>query len=431
MANKMNVVAILDGDQKVLKQSLGFQGMEETSNGPVWNYCNLRIHFVIPTSTIENCVQEAIARIPQVRFVFFLSTSYGSPVPVELNGGYGDSEVTINKYNVFAITSSYLVGHPESGLDGYFDCHNGVRISLPTMMKIKGVIGVSSNHPDKEAIFRSASKISYRIAVLDCNTYAFYHAMDSLPSKQCLVLTCVRGTVDGLDLADQHVCFESLLSKLHNLITNESFAPYLNNFPSLNDRFYRAPAAAPIVKNIGLLEEPKRTSNVSSIGHFVVHPERHENDAIRLRHMANNVAKKPAADIQMLEPPSQDVQIKDAEIERLNHRIATMQKENDDLVIRLNAAENAKTRIEQEHMAIIVSLIQERTRMAKQDPQEDKGKCKMCFVNDIDTVALPCTHAVLCSECSNNLKSHPELPSSRTCVLCRGNIQQVISMKMA
>lgn len=49
--------------------------------------------------------------------------------------------------------------------------------------------------------------------------------------------------------------------------------------------------------------------------------------------------------------------------------------------------------------------------------------CKVCLVNPVDIVTLPCGHLVLCSECYSSLLSKP-------CIICRQNIRGVVKGKI-
>ena len=51
--------------------------------------------------------------------------------------------------------------------------------------------------------------------------------------------------------------------------------------------------------------------------------------------------------------------------------------------------------------------------------------CKMCFDNTINTLVLPCCHAVICSVCSDKLAN---TINAKSCIYCRGNIQRVVKM---
>ncbi len=54
----------------------------------------------------------------------------------------------------------------------------------------------------------------------------------------------------------------------------------------------------------------------------------------------------------------------------------------------------------------------------------DDKLCKICYVNNANTIVNNCGHAGMCSDCARNvLKSFP------TCMMCRGNIDKVLVIK--
>jgi hypothetical protein len=96
----------------------------------------------------------------------------------------------------------------------------------------------------------------------------------------------------------------------------------------------------------------------------------------------------------------------------------------------LEKYESEKKAVEEQHVSVIKDILTNRNTAAGPATIEDQFLCKMCYVNHIDTVVLPCKHAVICSSCSDKFAANPALPSAKNCVFCQTAISQVIRIKM-
>ena len=77
-----------------------------------------------------------------------------------------------------------------------------------------------------------------------------------------------------------------------------------------------------------------------------------------------------------------------------------------------------KARLEEPPSTAVV--VPEPAVSAESDTRDD---CCICLVNKANTLVMPCGHSIVCSECSDQLK---KTPNAKLCVLCRGEISEVL-----
>ena len=56
-------------------------------------------------------------------------------------------------------------------------------------------------------------------------------------------------------------------------------------------------------------------------------------------------------------------------------------------------------------------------------PDPDEGKCKVCFVNPMDALLMPCRHLALCEKCAERVKD-----GTGRCPICKGHIDSIIKV---
>ena len=54
----------------------------------------------------------------------------------------------------------------------------------------------------------------------------------------------------------------------------------------------------------------------------------------------------------------------------------------------------------------------------EEDDSQEKDTCKICFVNEINAVILPCGHFAICTVCGQSLKG-------KRCPICRKGIKRI------
>ena len=73
---------------------------------------------------------------------------------------------------------------------------------------------------------------------------------------------------------------------------------------------------------------------------------------------------------------------------------------------------------DEDHLTVLSNLSitpAEFKQMCRDDEQQD-DTCKICFVNAIDAVILPCGHFSICVECGQRLQAKSQAPK---CPICR------------
>ena len=326
---------------------------------------------------------EYITKLPQLNYIFLLNSGVAPDYPVELQCSYGEPEITIQRFDQFIIETSCEL----SSSNSYTEMQSSTPrllnrmkqvflYSAKTKIPIKTARAFSSLAVIEREMFKRAQRSCYTIAVADRYTAYFYRLMWSMSiNDNYLALTCINRMVnESEDETDKYKleAYKRIYATLLQLIDtlDISVEPIKMRLPFADNQ-------TPIV-GVPVIAEKSN--------------QRDDNE----------------------------------QINKLKRKAQELEEELTNAKTVINSLEETLNDTCNEHLDMM-STITTKNRV-KVETDEDLLKCKMCYEKNINTVVLPCKHAVICSECSDKLANNHVLPSAHQCVVCRTNINQVIKM---
>ena len=336
---------------------------------------------------------EYITKLPQLNYIFLLNSGVAPDYPVELQCSYASSEITIKRFDQFIVET----GCELSSANSYVEMQSSTPRLFNRMQQvflyssqmkgsIKSARGFSSSALIDRDMFKRAQRSCYTIAIADRYSAYFYNLMWSMSvDDKYLALTCINRIVnESEDETDKYKsdAYTQLFATLLQLIDtlDLSAEPIKMRLPFTGNSVPMAVAPAPAAAAPVVVAQ-------NSNSHQPV-----DNEAI-------NKLKRKA--------------------EELETELTTAKAVIDSLEQTLNETCN-------EHLDMISTITT--SNSVKSESDEDALKCKMCYEKNINTVVLPCKHAVICSDCSDKLAHNHALPSAHKCVVCRTHITSVIKM---
>lgn len=379
------------------------------------------------TASMVLHINRLYACYSRLDYIFLLSDGVVPDVPIDIEGGYGASDVQLQVGQHFMVRSTFDLPSP----DGYVDCHGSVPMSVSQLMtyhrasdgisQLRLVNGFSSSGNITRSLFNRARNFNYVTAVADKYTATFYFTMYCLDIRTNYASLVVASRVindndNDHEASDRELgrLTDSLFTHLLHLLDD----PVIQMRP-VNIANPPAPAAAS--------SSSREVEDLRRVVAYLQSQQRGDNElperAIRSRDVNLEVTT-----LKRINTSQQDLITQlQSQLSRGNSSssdVRRFQEENRRLVEQLSRLENAKTELEREHMDIVTALTNENAKRI-QDHPEDELTCKLCFNNKINTMVLPCKHAVICAECSDRLAANPALPSSQNCVSCRTRITSV------
>lgn len=418
--------------------------------GPVWKYdrnisgidVTFIIHFLgIVDNNVPKTILLGLSVLPEIHGVLLLDTSVAYPKATSL-GSYDTEKIIplgssffIQRCLVETVDGLSTFGPADAMIQNFTQSHN-----------MRSVVGFSTDAVITEPIFDQYRKFCYTVAVADKHTAVLYQfAKHYDVTSQVLSMTVVQSYAHSEDDTWEseprsiHGAIAALIDDVATIYRRDGILGYLIRQSPMNKkviadyRFDNPAIASPGVIPIAGEASSNRATLSSSV------PAAAASTATGSPSIAPPVAPPVASTPSVTSTEKDDLaneidlltktkMQKTVDVNSLRSQIEMLEEEKMKLVMQLNAAENARTQSEREHIGMLSDMINNRD---KKNPQGDDERhlCKMCYTNDVNTVVLPCSHAVICSVCSDKLANNSS--NAEICLICRGKVDRVIKYVLA
>ena len=194
--------------------------------------------------------------------MFYLGTSVAPDFPVELSGGYGSREETIERFATFAVASTFQLPSANSYPAYHGQGPLGMRNVITHMstdpardFRVRCVNGFSSDAEIDRPLFEKARRTNYLTVIGDPYIATFYHTIYLLNiTTNHLALTSVDRFVgedpESNDVRDhRYKAMERVFNTFMTLVTSATFISWANQGRPIKVEAVPAPipaAAVPI-----------------------------------------------------------------------------------------------------------------------------------------------------------------------------------------